>query len=79
MLDALLPAADALNRAVMRGAPLRDAWRAATLAAEQGAAATATMRPRLGRAAYLGDRALGRRMLARAQSSFGCAPSPYSV
>ena len=47
MLDALLAAADALNRAVMRGAPLRDAWRAATLAAEQGAAATATMRPRL--------------------------------
>jgi dihydroxyacetone kinase len=29
------------------------------LAAEAGAAATAAMRPRLGRAAYLGDRAVG--------------------
>lgn len=59
MLDALLPAADALNRAVTRGASLHDAWREAVLAAEQGTAATATMRPQLGRAAYLGDRAIG--------------------
>jgi dihydroxyacetone kinase len=59
MLDALAPAADAMNRAVASGASLRDAWHEATLAAEQGAASTTNMRPRLGRAAYLGDRALG--------------------
>jgi dihydroxyacetone kinase len=59
MLDALAPATDAMNRAVARGASLRDAWHEATLAAERGAAATTNMRPRLGRAAYLGDRALG--------------------
>ena len=34
------------------------AWQEATAAAEAGAAATATMFPRLGRAAYLGARAL---------------------
>jgi dihydroxyacetone kinase len=33
--------------------------RAAADAAESGAAATAAMRPRLGRASYLGDRAIG--------------------
>ncbi|RKK03676.1 DAK2 domain-containing protein, partial [Teichococcus wenyumeiae] len=35
------------------------AWGAAVRAAEAGAEATTTMRPRLGRASYLGDRALG--------------------
>jgi dihydroxyacetone kinase len=32
---------------------------AAAAAAEAGAAATAAMQPRLGRASYLGDRAIG--------------------
>jgi dihydroxyacetone kinase len=59
MLDALRPAADALTAATDAGAGPRDAWKAAVGAAEQGTAATATMRPKLGRAAYLGDRALG--------------------
>jgi dihydroxyacetone kinase len=59
MLDALQPAADAFTTAVRSGVPLRTAWARAVEAAEQGTAATASMRPRLGRAAYLGDRALG--------------------
>lgn len=50
MLDALAPAARALQEGTL-GAVAR--------AAEEGAAATATMLPRLGRASYLGARALG--------------------
>lgn len=59
MLDALLPAADALTAAIRAGTEPRTAWNAAITAAEQGTAATAAMRPRLGRAAYLGERVLG--------------------
>jgi dihydroxyacetone kinase len=59
MLDALLPAVDAFTAAVRSGQVLPAAWGRAVEAAERGTAATATMRPRLGRAAYLGDRALG--------------------
>jgi len=50
MLDALAPAVTAWQN---------DGFSAAAPAAEAGAAATAQMRPRLGRASYLGDRALG--------------------
>ncbi|NKE44273.1 dihydroxyacetone kinase subunit DhaK [Roseomonas frigidaquae] len=56
MLDALHPAAEAF--AATPASPAA-AWDAALAAAQAGTAATATMRPRLGRAAYLGDRALG--------------------
>ncbi|NKC34637.1 DAK2 domain-containing protein [Falsiroseomonas selenitidurans] len=56
MLDALHPAAEAFATAE---GPVAAAWAAAEAAAEEGAAATATMPPRRGRAAYLGDRALG--------------------
>lgn len=59
MLDALAPAARALTEGIERGASLAEAWGSALRAAEEGCAATAAMRPRLGRAAYLGDRALG--------------------
>jgi ATP-dependent dihydroxyacetone kinase len=59
MLDALVPAADALAAGLERGEPLAVALRAAVAAAEAGAAVTAAMRPRLGRASYLGERALG--------------------
>jgi dihydroxyacetone kinase len=59
MLDALLPATEAFAKGVESGLSLREAWTKAISAAELGAAATAEMRPRLGRAAYLGDRALG--------------------
>ena len=59
MLDALQPAADAFTTALDHGLSLHDAWEKAVAAAEQGVKATTSMRPRLGRAAYLGDRALG--------------------
>ncbi|MBW6422253.1 dihydroxyacetone kinase subunit DhaK [Rhizobium sp. XQZ8] len=59
MLDALQPAADAFASAIEAGQPLKTSWAAAVKAAEEGAEATAAMRPRLGRAAYLGDRAIG--------------------
>ena len=60
MLDALLPAADALRDQRWGAArALAAALRAAAAAAEAGAAATAAMRPRLGRASYLGERVIG--------------------
>jgi triose/dihydroxyacetone kinase / FAD-AMP lyase (cyclizing) len=52
MVDALRPAAEAL---AADGGTLD----AAVSAAERGAAATASMSPRLGRSSYLGDRVLG--------------------
>jgi len=53
MLDALIPALEAWRA---EGAP---GFAAAVSAAERGAEATAEMRPRQGRASYLGERALG--------------------
>ncbi|CAH1649801.1 dihydroxyacetone kinase family protein [Chelatococcus asaccharovorans] len=50
MLDALVPASLAWRQ---------NGWLAGASAAETAAAATASMRPRMGRAAYLGDRAMG--------------------
>ncbi|MDR6434161.1 dihydroxyacetone kinase family protein [Brucella pseudogrignonensis] len=58
MLDALLPARDALDSAAA-SSTAKDAWHDAAQAAEVGAKATAAMMPRLGRASYLGERALG--------------------
>nr|WP_233611900.1 dihydroxyacetone kinase family protein [Corallococcus sp. AB045] len=59
MVDALHPAAVTLVRAVREGRTLGEAWVEATRAAEEGAEATASMSPRLGRASYLGERAKG--------------------
>lgn len=59
MLDALMPAADAFEASLVKGEPAASALRAAADAAKAGAAATAAMRPRLGRASYLGDRVIG--------------------
>jgi dihydroxyacetone kinase len=59
MLDALHPAAEAFAGAVAAGQPPAAAWAAAVQAAAAGTAATATMHARLGRASYLGERALG--------------------
>ncbi|AXF03686.1 dihydroxyacetone kinase family protein [Paraburkholderia hospita] len=59
MLDALRPAADAFTQATGRGEPLAAAWAATVDAAEKGAASTASMMPRVGRASYLGERAVG--------------------
>ena len=58
MLDALSPAADAFSTALEPAIPRRGLARGAG-AAEHGCAATAAMRPRLGRASYLGERTLG--------------------
>jgi dihydroxyacetone kinase len=59
MLDALLPAAEAIEQAADRGEGVAAILRAAAAAAEAGVEATKDMRPRLGRSSYLGDRALG--------------------
>jgi dihydroxyacetone kinase len=59
MVDALQPAADAFAAALRAGQPPRQAWAAAAAAARAGCEATAQMQPRLGRASYLGARAIG--------------------
>lgn len=59
MLDALDPALAAWTAARKAGKPVAEAWAAAVAAAEAGATATASMMPKLGRASYLGARALG--------------------
>lgn len=59
MIDALLPAAEALDAAASSGLPLADGLRAATDAAEQGMKATIPLVARKGRASYLGERSAG--------------------
>lgn len=59
MLDALYPAAEAWQHAMANGATPAAQLEAAASAAEAGAEATAQMEPALGRASYLGKRALG--------------------
>ncbi|MCU1340420.1 MAG: dihydroxyacetone kinase [Bryobacterales bacterium] len=59
MLDALEPAVRAFQSALDQKQPLTEALARSICAAQDGAAATAQMRPRLGRASYLGARAIG--------------------
>jgi len=59
MLDALLPAAEAFQKAVDIGQPASDALRAAATAAATAAKATANIVAKTGRSSYLGERALG--------------------
>jgi dihydroxyacetone kinase len=59
MIDALHPAATAFATGLAAGRSATEAWDEAVSAAQDGAAATAYMHPRLGRASYLGDRAVG--------------------
>ena len=59
MLDALLPAADAMQRAADAGLPAAEALRRAADAAEQGMRATVPLVARKGRASYLGERSAG--------------------
>jgi dihydroxyacetone kinase len=59
MLDALLPASDALTNGLGAGRPPGDLLHDAAVAAEEGARATASMRARRGRSSYLGERVLG--------------------
>jgi ATP-dependent dihydroxyacetone kinase len=59
MIDALGPAALAFERSLEGGDKPVLAWFKATEAAKSGCDATAKMKPRLGRASYLGGRAVG--------------------
>lgn len=59
MIDALAPAVDELDRALVGGARLDMALAAATIAAEAGRDATTAMLARKGRASYLGQRSVG--------------------
>ncbi len=59
MLDALVPAAAAFERALKSGQDVAKAWAVAVGAAQSGAQETAHMTPRAGRASYLGARAIG--------------------
>ncbi|MFI1098140.1 dihydroxyacetone kinase subunit DhaL [Streptomyces sp. NPDC020917] len=59
MLDALIPAVDALAKALDAGSGTADALAAAATAAGEGAEATTPMRARKGRASYLGERSIG--------------------
>jgi dihydroxyacetone kinase-like protein len=59
MLDALLPALDALNAAVADDSSFADALRASAAAAEDGMKATIPLVARKGRASYLGERSAG--------------------
>ncbi|WP_222105692.1 DAK2 domain-containing protein [Paraburkholderia sp. BCC1884] len=59
MVDALKPAADALQSALAKPDDIEAALKAAVGAATEGASQTASMHPRHGRSSYVGDRTLG--------------------
>lgn len=59
MLDALVPAVEALSFALDAGAGLADGLAAARIAADEGAEATVPLQARKGRASYLGPRSIG--------------------
>ena len=59
MLDALIPAVDAMRSALDAGSGLTEILDRGAAAAEAGARATITMQARKGRASYLGERSVG--------------------
>jgi dihydroxyacetone kinase len=59
MLDALVPFLDSLDAELARGAGLIEAWTIAADTAQAAADATASMRPRVGRARPLAERSVG--------------------
>jgi dihydroxyacetone kinase-like protein len=59
MLDALLPAVDAMRGALEAGSGLTEILERGAAAAEAGMRATITMQARKGRGSYLGDRSVG--------------------
>ena len=59
MLDALLPAVDAMRAALEAGNDLAEMVERGAAAAEAGMQATKTMQARKGRGSYLGDRSIG--------------------
>jgi dihydroxyacetone kinase-like protein len=80
MVDALLPAVDALRAAAQDGAELGDALQRSAEAAEEGMRATVPLEARRGRASYLGPRSVGHQdpgatsshiLLAVAATTFG--------
>ena len=80
MIDALIPAVDALRVAATDGASLADALTRSADAAEEGMKATIPLEARKGRASYLGPRSVGHQdpgatsshlLLAAAAEAFG--------
>ncbi|MCS3743599.1 MULTISPECIES: dihydroxyacetone kinase family protein [unclassified Rhizobium] len=59
MVDALQPAASTFEEQIAAGLPLKEAWERAVTAAEGGMRRTIDMRPKLGRASYIGGRVVG--------------------
>lgn len=59
MVDAMLPALDALKESIDSGDTVSDALKKATDAAEAGMEATVPLQARKGRASYLGERSIG--------------------
>ena len=59
MMDALVPAVDALRQAADEGKSIKEALRKAAEAAENGAVSTKEFRARFGRAKNLGERTIG--------------------
>jgi len=59
MIDALVPALEALRSAADEGASLDDALRRSADAAAEGMRATVPLEARKGRASYLGPRSVG--------------------
>jgi dihydroxyacetone kinase-like protein len=59
MLDALLPAVDAMRGALQAGSGMAEILERGAAAAEAGMLATISMEARKGRASYLGDRSVG--------------------
>ena len=59
MLDALLPAVDAMQGAVESGSSLAEILERGAAAAEAGMRATTSMQARKGRGSYLGERSVG--------------------
>lgn len=59
MLDALLPALSALQKAQSENPPINEALEKAIIAAEGGMHATIPLKARKGRASYLGERSIG--------------------
>jgi dihydroxyacetone kinase-like protein len=59
MLDVLIAVAETLKQCAERGASLKETCNAVRDAAEQGKESTRNLRATRGRAAFLGDRAIG--------------------
>jgi dihydroxyacetone kinase len=59
MLDALIPAREALNKAAAEGKKLPECMDAALEAARNGAEETKKLRSKAGRSEWMGDRTIG--------------------